>query len=140
MASESIHNPNCLQTRTCCSARGSLRKEKGWMVPHSLATHGPPAGILPLLAVAQQHKAITTEGYPCLEYAPNGLLVSSPGANLLVCYDKLRKWRLHGEPDRHSLLDIRKAYSQVHMAAELMRSQVVKRLGQVFATTRIGFA
>ena len=113
--------------------------EKGWLIPHDADVHGEPAAVLPLLAVVQEHKA-TTPVRPCLDYrALNSLLVSSPGAESPVCQEKLRKWRACGCPDDYELLDIRKAYLQVHISPQLMRFQTVRWRGKTYVMSRMGF-
>ena len=112
---------------------------KGWLVPHDIEVHGEPAAILPLLAVAQEHKA-TTPVRRCLDYrALNACLQSNPGAESPVCQDKIRQWRLGGDPADYEMIDIRKAYLQVHVSPELYRYQVVKWKGKTYVMTRMGF-
>ena len=97
----------------------------GWLVPHNDALHGSPTAVLPLLAQMQEHKA-STPVRPCPDHRSlNALLVSQPGREALVCEETLRKWRREGDPEGLRLLDIKKAYLQVHLASELQRYQTV---------------
>ena len=49
--------------------------DKGWLVPHGEAGHGPVCGVLPLIARTQEHRA-STPVRPCLDYRKlNGLSV-----------------------------------------------------------------
>ena len=108
------------------------------LVPHDEDVHGPPGDVLPLIAQVQEHKA-STPVRPCLDYrCLNDLLTSQPGRSALVCEDTLHKWRRVGDPDELRLLDIRKAYLQVHIAPELQRFQTVLWQGKVYVMTRIG--
>ena len=73
--------------------------------------------------------------YRCL----NDLLTSQPGRSAQVCEDTLHKWRRAGDPNELRLLDIRKAYLQIHIAAELQRFQTVLWQGKEYVMTRMGF-
>ena len=113
--------------------------ENGWLVPHNPVKHGEPAAVLPLMAVAQEHKP-TTPVRPVLDYRElNKLIKSFPGADAPACVEKLRLWRAAGPAEEHQLLDIRKAYLQVHLSPELLRYQTVIWKGQKFVMTRMGF-
>ena len=113
--------------------------EKGWLIPHDPDVHGEAVAVLPLLAVKQEHK-VTTPVRPCLDYtALNKELVSNPGAEAPACQEKLRQWRGAGEPDGYVLIDIRKAYLQVHVSPDLWRYQVIKWKGRTYVLTRMGF-
>ena len=113
--------------------------EAGWLVPHDSAVHGEPAAVLPFLAQVQEHKA-STPVRPCLDYRIlNDLLASHPGREALVCDETLRKWRRVGNPSNLRLLDIRKAYLQVHVAPDLQRFQTVIWQGRAYVMTRMGF-
>ncbi|XP_065182720.1 uncharacterized protein LOC135813558 [Sycon ciliatum] len=113
--------------------------DAGWLVPHDKDVHGSPGAVLPLIAQLQEHKA-STPVRPCLDYRLlNQLLMSQPGRSAPVCEETLRKWRLAGDPREFQLLDIKKAYLQVHVAPELQRFQMVVWQGQAFVMTRMGF-
>ena len=113
--------------------------ESGWLVPHNPEVHGQPAAVLPLIAQVQEHKA-TTPVRPVLDYRLlNKHLISTPGRDAVVCEETLRKWRKDGDPSELALLDIKKAYLQVHVAPELLRFQTVIWKGQLFVMTRMGF-
>ena len=113
--------------------------ENGWLVPHDEAVHGVPSCVLPLLAQVQEHKP-STPVRPCLDYRSlNAHLVSQPGTEAQDCGDTLRKWRCLGDPSDFSLIDIKKAYLQVHVAPELQKYQVVLWAGRTYVMTRMGF-
>ena len=108
-------------------------------MPHDSAVHGEPATVLPFLAQVQEHKA-STPVRPCLDYRIlNDLLASHPDREAPVCDETLRKWRRAGNPSNLRLLDIRKAYLQVHVAPDLQRFQTVIWQGRVYVMTRMGF-
>ena len=111
---------------------------KGWMEKYDEAVHGDIAGVLPLLAVAQEHKE-STPVRPCLDYRRlNNLILSQPGQNSPSCQETLRKWRVASD-ESSVLLDIRKAYLQIHVEPELVRYQTVAWQGQLYVMTRMGF-
>ena len=113
--------------------------KNGWLVEHNPAIHGDPAAVLPFIAVAQEHKA-TTPVRPCLDYRfLNDHLVSKPGMESPVCGETIRKWRATDEPEKFVMLDIRKAYLQVHVSPELLRYQTVVWRGKLFVMTRMAF-
>eukprot|EP00117_Sycon_ciliatum_P033147 scpid74252/ scgid25568/ len=100
--------------------------------------HGDMAGVLPVLAVAQEHKE-TTPVRPCLDYRRlNELIVSEPGQNSPSCQENLRKWRMVSN-ESSVLLDIRKAYMQIHVEPELVCYQTVIWKGQLYTVTRMAF-
>eukprot|EP00117_Sycon_ciliatum_P040218 scpid93421/ scgid29592/ len=113
--------------------------DQGWLEPHDPDKHGKPEAVLLLLAVAQEHKP-TTPVRPCLDYCRlNAVIVSSPGADTPVCQEKIREWRASSPEQSYEMLDIRKAYLQVHIAPELQRFQTVLWKGRTYVITRMGF-
>ena len=112
--------------------------DHGWLVQHDPDVHGDPAAVLPLMAVSQQHKS--TPVRPVLDYrALNDTILSMPGTESPVCEEKLRKWRMEGNPAEFEMLDIRKAYLQVRVCPELHRYQTVIWQGKRYVMTRMGF-
>lgn len=112
---------------------------QGWLVPHDEDVHGPVAGVLPWIAQPQEHKP-TTPVRPVMDYrCLNDLLTSQPGQDAPACNEKLRKWRQAGDADDFKLLDIRKAYLQVHVSDDLQKYQAVLWQGRVYIMTRMGF-
>ncbi|XP_065185766.1 uncharacterized protein LOC135816500 [Sycon ciliatum] len=110
----------------------------GWLVPHDEATHGAVAGVLPLIARTQEHKA-STPIRPCLDYRKlNELIESEPGYEAPVCAEKIRQWRRSSD-GQWEMLDVKKAYLQVHVSAELVRYQAVLWNNKVYVMTRMGF-
>ena len=110
----------------------------GWLVPHDESVHGKIAGVLPLLARVQEHKS-STPVRPCLDYRQlNALLKSQPGSEAPVCAEKVRAWR-QTDGREWDMLDIRKAYLQVHIDPALVRYQGVVWKGKMFVMTRMGF-
>ncbi|XP_065189499.1 uncharacterized protein LOC135820118 [Sycon ciliatum] len=111
----------------------------GWLVPHDTSVHGPPQCVLPLIPQVQEHKQ-STPVRPCLDYRSlNRLVKSEPGREAPICGDKLRKWRKAGPAHEYVLMDIRKAYLQVHVAEQLQCFQIVLWKGKRFVMQRMGF-
>ena len=67
----------------------------------------------------------------------NSYVECKPGQDTAICQEKLREWRKQGTVA--SLLDLRKAYLQVHVSKSLQRFQTVKYKGQLYVMTRMGF-
>ena len=62
---------------------------------------------------------------------------SNPGANIVVCQEKLRSWRKRSS--NACLLDLKKAYLQIHIDESLQRFQAVRFQEKVYVMTRMGF-
>ena len=93
--------------------------------------------VLPLIAVSQTHKS-STPVRPCLDYRQlNEHLVSHPGYENSSCDETIRSWRMR--PEDSVILDLRKAYLQIHVAPSLYRYQAVLWRGRLYAMTRMGF-
>ena len=108
----------------------------GWLVEYDPARHGTHEGIIPLLAVKQPNKERKVR--PVMDFRElNCYVKSHPGLDSAVCQDKLRNWRMRS--DRASILDLRKAYLQIHVSQRLQRFQVVRHRGKVYVMTRMGF-
>ena len=102
----------------------------GWLRPYS----GCCNGIVPLMAVVQDNK---DKVQPVLDFRELNQFVSSHTGESVVCSDKIRKWRKLGT--NLSLLDLRKAYLQIHVHSSLWKFQVVRYKNQLYSLTRLGF-
>jgi transposase InsO family protein/predicted aspartyl protease len=90
--------------------------------------------LIPMMAVKQINKGKVR---PVLDFRQLNRYVSShPGASD-VCDETLRKWRRVG--DNIALLDLRKAYLQLHVDQTLWKHQVVEYQGNCYYLTRLGF-
>lgn len=108
----------------------------GWLKNHDPAVHGQERGVIPLMAVWQPHKQRKTR--PVMDYRELNCYVSShPGREVAVCQEKLRVWRRRDH--RACLLDLRKAYLQVHVSERLQKFQTVRYRGKTYVMTRMGF-
>ena len=115
-----------------------LRKwvEEGWLEPYDRVVHGQVDGVVPLMAASQPNKP--TKVRPVMDYREVNKYVSShPGMEAAVCGETLREWRRLGE--FVSLLDLKKAYLQLHISSDLVRFQAVRHNGKMYVMTRMGF-
>ena len=104
----------------------------GWLQPYDEASDGPPRGLLPLMAVEQTNKV-----RPVLDYRELNSHVTAHTADADVCADQLRKWRRHGS--RVAVVDLRKAYLQLHLERRLWPYQTVMVRGRRHALRRLGY-
>jgi transposase InsO family protein len=104
--------------------------DSGWLQRYT----GPCDGLIPLMAVIQSTKSKVR---PVLDFREVNQYVSSHTANGDVCSDKLRSWRKMG--NNLSIVDLRKAYLQIHVDPSLWKYQVVEHKGVRYCLTRLGF-
>ena len=110
--------------------------DAGWLEEYSPDVHGRAEGVIPLMAARQPNKPKKVR--PVMDYRElNGFIKSNPGVDVAVCQDKLRAWRKRG--NRASMLDLKKAYLQIHVSERLQRFQLVKYRGRSYVMTRMGF-
>ena len=103
---------------------------EGWLIP-APEYEGP---VLPLMAVVQQNK---NKVRPVIDYRHVNEHVVNHTGSAGVCGDTLRRWRQVGE--NCALLDLRRAYLQIHVAESLWKHQVVRLDGKCYYLTRLGF-
>ena len=104
--------------------------EKGWLKPFD----GKVLQDLPLMAIDQPAK---NKVRPVLNYRRLNNFISTHSEDSLVCAESLRKWRQMGINAK--LLDLRKAYLQIHVDPSLWPYQVIKYKSSVYSLTRLGF-
>ena len=108
----------------------------GWLELYDRHVHGDVTGVIPLMAANQPNKPKKVR--PVMDYRElNRHVQSRPGQDTAVCQEKIREWRRQGTVA--SLLDLRKAYLQVHVSKKLQRFQTVRYKGQLYVMTRMGF-
>jgi hypothetical protein len=90
--------------------------------------------LLPLMAVDQSNKGKVR---PVLDFRRVNDYVSSHSGSSAVCDDTIRRWRKEGL--NTSLVDLRKAYLQVHVDRDLWKHQVVRYKNKNYYLTRLGF-
>lgn len=111
--------------------------EEGIIVPHEKVQHGEIKHYLPFIAV-RQTKGSLVKVRPVLDYRLlNKSIQSHPGGATPICAELLRTWRQKG--DRCSVMDLRRAYLQVHVDPKLWNFQAVRWKGQDYLLTRLGF-
>ena len=136
LASEYPHKLSSTEEE-CCLAEVESWLEKEWLVPYDTEAFGEAMCVLPFLAVSQPHKE-TTPVRPCLDYRQlNQRLLSHPGYDASSCDETMREWRMLS-PDG-VMLDLRKAFLQIHVAPNLYCYQAVLWRGKLYAMTRMGF-
>lgn len=102
----------------------------GWLEPFNES----PKAVIPLLSVYQAYK---DKVRPVLDYRQLNKHLSSHTADSVVCQESLRNWRTFG--NNIKMLDLEKAYLQIHVEKELCQWQCVKYKGTTYALTRLGF-
>ena len=103
---------------------------RGWLQKFD----GDHDGIVPLMAVVQPNKGKVR---PVLDFRELNQYVSSHTAESEVCSSKLRLWRKLG--NNLAVIDLSKAYLQIHVHPDLFKFQVVIFQGQKYCLTRLGF-
>ena len=93
-------------------------------------------GVIPLMAVVQQTKGKVRPIFDFREI--NGFLESHTGGdNIDVCSESLRNWRKVG--GAKYIVDLKSAYLQLQVAANLWKYQLVNYKGKTFCLTRVAF-
>ena len=106
--------------------------DEGILVPWE----GDEEGVLPLMAVTQPTKSKVR---PVLDFRElNSYVMCHTGDDVAdVCGDTLRKWRrMRGAL---TIVDLKAAYLQIHVAKKLWRYQLVKYNERTYCLTRLGF-
>ena len=104
----------------------------GWLCEYDERELGPPKGSIPLMAVVQRSKV-----RPVLDFRSLNRHVTAFTADADVCSERLRKWRRMGTSV--ALLDLKKAFLQIHVDKSLWPYQTVWYRGKRLALTRLGF-
>ena len=126
--------------RIAPSARDEYEEEvnkwvsNGWLTPYNEEEHGPVRGTVPLMAIIQLNKEKVR---PVMDFRELNSHVAAHTADADVCADKLREWRRRGK--KVALIDLRKAYLQIHVHRSLWTYQTVIFGGKRFCLTRLGF-
>lgn len=110
--------------------------KNGWLEKYQHSMHGEIGAVIPLIAAEQPNKLVKVR--PVMDYRRlNEHIQSNPGMDVAVCQEKLRSWRR--KLGRSCLLDLKKAYLQVHIEPSLRKYQIVDIDGEHFVMTRMGF-
>lgn len=140
---EPVLTNKCAQYKILESCREAYDKEleqwikDGWLEQHDESVHGTVDGVIPLMAAFQPNKQRKVR--PVMDYGKelNEYVSCNPGIDVAVCQEKLRSWRQFG--NRCCMLDLKKAYLQLHIDKELQKFQAVKHGGRLYVMTRMGF-
>ena len=108
--------------------------KEGWLQPYDEREHGPARGLIPLMAVIQTAKEKVR---PVLDFREVNEHLTPHTVDADVCSEQLRKWRRHG--DNVAVIDLKKAFLQLHVVPELWPFQTVVVGGQRYCLTRMGF-
>ena len=138
--------PPVLRNRVSCyerslseETRGEFEREverwieEGILVPWEEEVKG---GVLPLMAVVQATKGKVR---PVLDYRElNAHVECHTGDSVAdVCGETLRAWRQMNKAA--TVVDLKSAYLQIHVARSLWKYQLVKVKGKTYCLTRLGF-
>ena len=104
-----------------------------WLLTYPEEKLGLPKGLIPLMAVVQEHKKVQ----PMLDFWELNGFVEVFTANAVVCSQRLREWWWPGA--NVLLMDLRKAYLQIRVDKALWPFQTVIIKGKQFCLTRQGF-
>ena len=108
--------------------------DNGWLVPYPEDKLRPLKSMIPWMAVIQQNKQKVR---PVLDYRELNDHVDPFTAHADICTEKLREWWRAGS--KVSVLDLCKAYLQVHAHQSLWSYQTVLFKGRRYCLTRMGF-
>jgi transposase InsO family protein len=132
--------PDMRRGASCYKIPGDVQEEfdkevqswidEGIIVP----THDSSGHILPLMAVRQENKGKVR---PVLDYRELNEHILSFTGDSAVCDETLRRWRREGV--NVQMLDLRKAYLQLHVDESLWKYQLVSFKGRIYHLTRLGF-
>ncbi|XP_065675498.1 uncharacterized protein LOC136091719 [Hydra vulgaris] len=118
----------------------SYRKEinewinSGILVPYNKQALGPPRVLIPLMCVVQKNKGRKIR--PMGDFRALNKFVNCHTANADVCQEKLRSWR---KIECAKILDLKKAYLQIHIDKKLWPYQTVIINGERYCFTRMCF-
>ena len=108
--------------------------QNGWLIPYPESELGPPKVLIPLMAILQERKQ---KVQPVMDYRELNEHVNAYTANVDVCAQTMREWRQQGP--KAAIVDLRRAYLQIHVDKSLWPFQTVKIKGQRYCLNRLGF-
>ena len=110
---------------------------EGYLVDWNPAVHGAVRNLMPLMCV-QQKKGEARKVRPALKFRwLNSHIKNRPAAATPLCQERLRQWRQFS--GRCAIVDLKKAYLQVHVESALWTYQAVWWKGRTFLLTLLGF-
>lgn len=104
---------------------------EGIIVKYDQEKHGEIRRFLPMLSVRQE-KGHETKVRPVFDYREMNKDISShPAGATPLCAERLREWRQIGL--KASIIDLRRAYLQVHAEPKLWCQQAIRWRGTFFS-------
>ena len=94
----------------------------------------PADSVIPIMAILQESKGKVR---PVLDFQRLNEFVSCHTGGSDACDDAIRRWRKMGS--NVALLDLKKAYLQLHVHSDLWKHQVISFKGRKYYLTRLGF-
>ena len=88
----------------------SMWHHNEWLLPYPEEELDPPKGLIPLMAVLQEHKQ---KVWPVFDYHELNGFVEAFTANTEVCLQRLKEW--WQQEANVSFMGLRKAYLQIHI-------------------------
>ena len=110
--------------------------KEGILVKYDEKSMGKAKGLLPLMCVMQDNKKKIR---PVLDYRELNAHVKASTRDADVINDAMRDWRLMGTNSNDSVVDLKKAYLQIHVHTRHWPYQTVIYKDQRYALTRLGF-
>jgi len=108
----------------------------GWLEPYDVLKYGKGDGVIPLMAASQPNKPKKVR--PVMDYQElNSHVETIPGQDTVICQENVHEWRKQGT--EACLLNLKKAYLQIHVSRSLQKFQTVKYKGKLYVMTRMGF-
>ncbi|KAF0287342.1 hypothetical protein FJT64_001467 [Amphibalanus amphitrite] len=104
----------------------------GWLSEYDEEELGPAMGSIPLMAVMQRTKV-----KPVMDFRSLNKHVPAFTGDADVCAERLRRWRQMGASV--ALVDLKKAFLQIHVEKALWLYHTVWFRGRRYALTRMGF-
>ena len=108
--------------------------QNGWLIPYPESELGPPKGLIPLMAILEESKLKVR---PVMDYRELNEHVNAYAANADMCVQTMREWRQQGP--KAAIVDLCRAYLQIHIDKSLWPFQTVKIKGQRYCLTHLGF-
>uniref|UniRef100_A0A5S6QEW3 RNase H domain-containing protein n=1 Tax=Trichuris muris TaxID=70415 RepID=A0A5S6QEW3_TRIMR len=126
--------PPAAEVRTSYAKELDLWIRNGWLIPYDEKRLVPAKALIPLMAVTQHNK---DKVRPVMDFRELNSYIDVFTAKSEMCAHKLREWRRQGE--NISIVDLRKAYLQLHVDETLWPFQTVMIRGRRYCLTRLGF-